>query len=111
MFNRTLIVARLRPDGAAGAARLFGESDQTELPRVLGVTRRHLFEFHGLYFHYVEFDGDGREAVERARGRDDFKRLSDDLQHYVMAYDPDTWREPKDAMAREFYRWTREDTR
>ncbi|MGK5552515.1 TcmI family type II polyketide cyclase [Actinomadura kijaniata] len=108
MSDRTLIVARLRPGGANGAARLFGESDATELPHVLGVARRHLFHFHGLYFHYVEFDGDARAAVERARGRADFQELSDGLQDYVMAYDPETWREPKDAMATEFYRWTRE---
>ncbi|REE97578.1 TcmI family type II polyketide cyclase [Thermomonospora umbrina] len=110
MSKCTLIVARLRPGGAAGAARLFRESDRTELPRALGVVSRRLYEFHGLYFHHVEFDGDARDAVERARSRGDFRRLSDALQRYVTAYDPTTWREPRDAMAREFYRWTREES-
>jgi cyclase len=107
--DRTLIVARLKPGGADGVARLFAESDASELPRALGVVRRHLYQFHGLYFHYVEFAGDARAAVESARGRADFQRLSDDLQDYVMAYDPATWRTPKDAMAEEFYRWTPEE--
>ncbi|MCO8306428.1 TcmI family type II polyketide cyclase, partial [Streptomyces sp. RKCA744] len=30
------------------------------------------------------------------------------LQPYMRAYDPQTWREPKDAMAHEFYRWERD---
>ncbi|GLW66206.1 hypothetical protein Arub01_44500 [Actinomadura rubrobrunea] len=109
MSDRTLIVARLKPGGADGVARLFAESDASELPRALGVVRRHLYQFHGLYFHYVEFEGDARAAVERARKRADFQKLSDDLQAYVMAYDPATWRTPKDAMAEEFYRWTPEE--
>ncbi|MEV8443261.1 TcmI family type II polyketide cyclase [Actinosynnema sp. NPDC051121] len=30
---------------------------------------------------------------------------SDEPRPHVSAHDPDTWREPRYAMAREFYRW------
>ncbi|MEO3811830.1 TcmI family type II polyketide cyclase [Sphaerisporangium sp. B11E5] len=107
MTDRTLIVARLEPGAAADVARLFGTSDATSLPHELGVVRRQLFQYHDLYFHYVEFDRDARAGIEKARGRDDFQRLSDQLSRYVKPYDPETWRGPADAMAGEFYRWER----
>ena len=108
MGDRSLIVARLNPGGAAEITRLFAESDRTELPRVLGVRRRHLFTFNDLYFHYVEFAGDRHDALRAAADRTDYKELSAALQPFVTAYDPATWRSPADAMATEFYRWTPE---
>ncbi|NUK26932.1 TcmI family type II polyketide cyclase, partial [Streptomyces lunaelactis] len=36
--------------------------------------------------------------------------ISDRLSAFVSPYDPETWRSPKDAMAREFYRWDRDGT-
>ncbi|TMR09797.1 TcmI family type II polyketide cyclase [Nonomuraea turkmeniaca] len=107
MTDRSLIVARLEPGAAADVARLFGASDATPLPLELGVVRRHLFQYHDLYFHYVEFDGDARAQVGRARDRADFQRLSADLDRYVKPFDPATWRSPADAMASEFYGWER----
>ncbi|MEV4113899.1 TcmI family type II polyketide cyclase [Nonomuraea sp. NPDC049695] len=107
MNDRTLIVARLQPGAAPEVARLFGKSDDGELPQVLGVRERRLFEYHGLYFHYVEFDGDATEAMARARGRADFDKLCADLDPYVRPYDPNTWRSPADARAGEFYSWSR----
>ncbi len=107
MSSRTLIVARLKPEGQAGeVARLFAASDATELPRTLGVTRRHLFLYRGLYFHYVGFDGDSTDAMEIARSRADFRQLSVDLEAHIGPFDPNTWRSPADAMASEFYSWT-----
>lgn len=43
-------------------------------------------------------------------GHPEFRDVSERLAAYVQAYDPQTWREPKDAMAREFYRWERGST-
>ena len=99
-------MARLEKGGESRVADLFAASDRTELPRLLGVTRRDLFSYHDLYFHYVEFAGDAGEALAAARDRDDFRRLSDELSPYVTPYDPVTWRSPADAMARQFYSWT-----
>lgn len=106
MTDRILIVARLAAGGAPEVARLFGESDRTALPRDLGVTRRQLFTYHDLYFHYAEFAGDAGTAMARARDRADFRRLSDELADHVRPFDPDTWRSPTDAMAAGFYTWT-----
>ena len=36
--ERTLIVARMEPDAAESVAGIFGESDATELPAMVGVT-------------------------------------------------------------------------
>jgi hypothetical protein len=106
MGDRSLIVARMNPGGAAEIARLFAASDATQLPLALGVRRRRLFSYADLYLHYVEFTGDRREALQRAAQRPDFKELSAQLAEHVAAYDPATWRSPADAMATEFYSWT-----
>ncbi|WP_433429251.1 TcmI family type II polyketide cyclase [Nonomuraea sp. CA-141351] len=106
MTNRILIVARIKPGTAEEVARLFGASDETELPRVLGVTRRQLFQYQDLYFHHAEFAGPPQEALAKARDRDDFKQLSRDLDAFISPFDPATWRSPADALARGFYEWT-----
>jgi hypothetical protein len=106
MGDRTLIVARMTPGSAEHIGSLFAESDATSLPVDLGVRRRHLFAYRGLYFHYIEFAGDRGDALSAAGGRDDFNQLSRDLAAHVLPYDPNTWRSPHDAMAQEFYRWT-----
>jgi hypothetical protein len=106
MGDRSLIVARLNPGGAAEIARLFAESDATTLPLDLGVQRRSLFRYADLYLHFVEFAGDRDGALRRAAGRADFTELSARLARHVTAYDPATWRSPADAMATEFYTWT-----
>lgn len=106
MNSRTLIVARLKPEGQASeVAGLFAASDTTELPRVLGVTRRTLFLYRDLYFHYVEFDGNSVDAMVIARSRADFRQLSIDLDAHIAPFDPSTWHSPADAMASEFYSW------
>ncbi len=106
MTDRILIVARLEQGSADEVARLFAASDRTELPHALGVTRRHLFRYRDLYFHYAEFDRDAGDAMATARDRADFRQLSDDLSDHVTPFDPATWRSPADAMARSFYTWT-----
>lgn len=103
---RTLIVARMRADAAQPIADIFGASDAgSGLPALIGVQGRSLFQFGELYMHLIE----GREPIDAAvmaqRDHPEFQRISRDLRPYVSAYDPLTWREPKDAMAREFYRW------
>ena len=45
--------------------------------------------------------------MARAKDHPDFRTISERLAAHVSAYDPATWQEPKDAMAREFYRWER----
>lgn len=103
MTSTSLIVARLRGVGTQDVSRLFAASDAGELPHALGVRQRRLYRYQDLYFHFVEFTGDSRDALGQAGARADFRRLSDELAEYIAPYDPLTWRGPADAMAREFY--------
>lgn len=106
-MHTTLIVARMEPPDAAAVARLFGEFDRTGMPGLMGTRRRQLFHYRGLYFHLQDFDsGDGGEAIEAAKSHKSFVQISDDLKEFITAYDPQTWRSPKDAMAERFYHWT-----
>lgn len=105
---RTLIVARMLPDAATPIAEIFGESDQhTDLPALVGVRARSLFQFGRLYMHLIEGERPVADSVTDHRTHPEFRRISDRLRPYVSAYDPATWQEPKDAMATEFYRWER----
>jgi cyclase len=103
--KRTLIVARMRPDDAPAVAQIFGESDAGELPHLVGVNRRDLFYFHGLYFHLVESRHDLDTALSSVRSGPLFADVNSKLAKYVSAFDPSTWRTPRDAMAQPFYSW------
>jgi cyclase len=58
-----------------------------------------------VYIHYVETDEDFEAAVDQVREHPLFKEISRELDAYITPYDPETWRSPKDATAREFYSW------
>ncbi len=103
-MHRTLIVARMDPANAQGVAQVFADSDATELPHMVGVTRRTLFAFHHLYFHLVEADEDISPRLYQAREHPLYQQINTRLGEFVSPYDPN-WREPKDAMAVPFYSW------
>lgn len=107
-MHRALIVARMKPGSAPDIADTFAASDDRgELPALIGVTGRSLFQFGDLYLHLIEAERPPGPAVARAKDHPDFRTISERLAAHVSAYDPATWQEPKDAMAREFYRWER----
>ncbi|WP_250285758.1 MULTISPECIES: TcmI family type II polyketide cyclase [unclassified Frankia] len=101
-MHRSLIVAKITPGAEKDVARIFAESDATGLPRIAGVTHRSLYSLGDLYVHLLETTGDGRRAVDNARGHEEFARVSERLSHYIQPYLP-TWRSPEDAIARRFY--------
>jgi cyclase len=101
---RTLIVARMEPSEADAVARIFAESDETELPHRIGVTRRTLFRFHDLYFHLVEADDEITPNLYQARKSELYQDINTKLAAHIRPYDPN-WKEPKDAMAQSFYSW------
>jgi cyclase len=103
-MDRTLIVARLNPGPAEAIADIFADSDATELPHLIGVTRRTLFRFHDLYFHLVEADNDVTPNLYQARSHPLYDDIQRKLAQHVSPYDPG-WQEPKDAMAVPFYHW------
>lgn len=109
-MHRTLIVARLRPGMADDIAGIFGDSDATDLPHMVGVSRRTLFRFHDLYFHLVEADQDISPNLYRARSHPLYEEINTRLAECVSPYDPN-WKEPKDAMATPFYVWTSDEGR
>ncbi|GAA0676927.1 TcmI family type II polyketide cyclase [Kitasatospora atroaurantiaca] len=109
-MHRALIVARMKPESAAGIAEVFAASDRGELPHLIGVTGRSLFQFGDLYLHLIEAERPPGPEVAKLAKHPEFRDISQQLTAYVQAYDPATWREPKDAMAREFYRWERAGT-
>lgn len=105
----TLIVARMDPSASDAVASLFEDFDQTDLPHRMGTRRRQLFHYRGLYFHLQDFDREyGEQAIEAAKSDPLFVQISNDLKQFITAYDPRTWRSPKDAMATRFYRWSTE---
>jgi cyclase len=106
-MHSELIVARMEPHSSTAVAELFEEFDRTEMPGLMGTRRRQLFHYQGLYFHLQDFaDEQGGESIEAAKTLPTFVQISKDLRPYVSAYDPETWKSPKDAMATRFYRWT-----
>jgi len=108
--HRTLIVARLKSADTDGIADAFAESDASDLPHLVGVSRRTLFSFHDLYFHLVEADEDITPNLYRARSHPLYSDINQRLTEFVWPYDPD-WKEPKDAMASPFYVWTAKEGR
>jgi cyclase len=54
-----------------------------------------------------DFDDDqGGKTIEQARNHRSFVQISEDLKQFIEAYDPKTWRSPKDALATRFYHWS-----
>jgi cyclase len=94
--------------GSAGdIAAVFAGSDRTELPDLIGVRSRSLFQFEDLYLHLIEGERPIGPAVAQHRHHPAFRQVSQELTPFVTAYRPETWREPADAMAKEFYHWRR----
>ncbi|MFE9441170.1 TcmI family type II polyketide cyclase [Streptomyces sp. NPDC006602] len=104
-MNRSLIIARITPGTEAEVGRVFAASDATDLPREIGVRERSLYSLGDLYVHLVEFDRDTEDAMAVAQQLPGFRDISRQLDPFISAYDPQTWRSPKDAMARRFYHW------
>jgi cyclase len=103
--KRGLIVAKIKPGAEEDVAKLFAESDESELPRLAGVRHRSLWVLDDIYIHYVETDADFAEAVDQVRDHPLFREVSEKLDAFITPYDPETWKSPKDAQAKEFYRW------
>jgi cyclase len=100
-----VIVAKIKPGAEEQVAQIFAESDATELPGLAGVRHRSLFVLDDIYIHYVETDDDFELAVDEIRNHPLFRDISQKLDAYISPYNPETWRSPKDAQAREFYSW------
>lgn len=103
--KRGLIVARIKPGSEEAVARIFAESDESDLPQLAGVKHRSLFVLDDIYVHYVETAEDFEAAVDEIRDHPLFREISTKLDDHISPYNPETWQSPKDATAREFYSW------
>ncbi|MGW4826631.1 TcmI family type II polyketide cyclase [Amycolatopsis japonica] len=107
-MQRVLFIDRMDPDDAGQVARIWAEHDVTGLPERIGVARRTLFRFRGLYVHMVEF----REGIEdglvdriySARTDPAFERTRSELSEFLQPFAADV-RNLKDTEARPFYTW------
>ncbi|MEV6651950.1 TcmI family type II polyketide cyclase [Streptomyces sp. NPDC051219] len=109
-MHHALIVARMAPDSAPDIADLFAASDGGELPHLVGVSRRSLFQFGDVYLHLIESERPPGPEIAKVTEHPAFRDISDKLSAFVSPYDPETWKSPKDAMAHQFYRWERDRT-
>jgi cyclase len=103
--KRGLIVAKIKPGAEEDVARIFGESDKTELPKITGVRHRSLYVLDDIYIHLVEMDDDFGDTVDEVRNHDLFREISRQLDEFITPYNPETWKSPKDAQAKVFYTW------
>jgi hypothetical protein len=103
---RALMVLRMKPENADAVAAAFAEHDRGDLPGIIGVTRRTLFHFQGLYMHLIEADRDVLPKLMDARKHPDFQVVNSKLDNLLERYDPSTWRTLTDSMATPFYTWS-----
>jgi cyclase len=101
-MHRSLIVARIATGAEEQVARIFAESDGTELPRLAQIRHRSLYRLGDLYVHLLESGAPSHETLGAIRGHPEFARISEELQPYISPYLP-TWAGPQDAVADCFY--------
>lgn len=104
-MRRGVIVAKIKPGAEEAVAAIFAESDATELPGLVGVKHRSLFVLDDVYIHLVELDDEFDDKVSEVRDHPLFREISAKLDEFITPYNPETWKSPKDATAREFYSW------
>src|SRR5689334_21199842 len=64
MVKRAVIVAKIKPNSEQEVAKIFAESDATELPGLVGVRHRSLFVLDDVYVHLIEMDDEFEGAVD-----------------------------------------------
>ena len=103
-MNRVLIVGRIVPGTEEEIAKIFAESDDTDLYAVTGVRHRSLYHLDDLCLHLMETEESGPARLAQAQRHPLFVSVTERLAAYISPYSP-TWRSPRDAMARCFYQW------
>ncbi|MEU4834416.1 TcmI family type II polyketide cyclase [Streptosporangium sp. NPDC023615] len=103
-MHTTLIVAHFKPGSEAEIARLFAESDATELPHIIGVKRRKLFTFHDIYIHMVEAEQPVAGPVTSHHDSPLFQKISKALDEHIMPFEG-RWGSIQQASAQQFYHW------
>ncbi|MFY1670504.1 TcmI family type II polyketide cyclase [Plantactinospora sp. WMMB334] len=108
-MNRVLIVGRIVPGTEEEIAKILAEADGTDLHTITGVRHRSLYHLDDLCLHLMETDDSGPARLEQANRHPLFLSVTQRLGEFISPYSP-TWRSPRDAMARCFYRWDGPET-
>ena len=101
-----VIVNTQRREHNAEVARLFAESDATDIPVTMGTLRRQLFLWRGVYLHIQDFtEPDPIKVISAVwtEGDPRFLQLVDDLTQLIPPYDP-----AGNSLATRFYYWAAE---
>ena len=86
-MHHTLIVARMKPGSAPDIADVFAASDRGELPHLVGVNRRSLFQFgDDVYLHLIESEQDPAPAIAKLTSHPEFRGVSERLEAYAVSY-------------------------
>jgi len=108
--NLMVIVQRLKPGSEPEVARIFRESDAGPLPIQMGVNGRWLYSIDDVYVHLMErTDKAVAEGREVNHDLPPFAKIMAELSAYASPYNPATWRNAGDSMAKPFYRWQAAD--
>jgi cyclase len=104
MRYQALMIRRFDPGDAARVARIFAEHDQSELPGLIGVQRRTLFQLEDLYLHLAESDIDFVPRLRDATTHPLFRGIDGQLAGLLHGYTSATGTMATSAAA-PFYRW------
>lgn len=104
MRYQALMVRRFDPRDASEVAQIFTEHDRSELPELIGVQRRTLFQLEDLYLHLVESDVDFVARLHQATTHPLFRDIDTRLATLLNAYTSETGTMTSSA-AQPFYRW------
>jgi len=99
---RGVIIGRYQQGAEDAISNAVQRSDETELPRILGVKSRHVWVLGDIYMHFVEGQSALPEILKEHAKDPLFKGVKDELDTYVKPLSPDLY----PGVAREIYRWT-----
>ncbi|MFY1635035.1 TcmI family type II polyketide cyclase [Solwaraspora sp. WMMB335] len=101
----TVIVGRIKPGAEPNVARIFADSDAGPLPVEMQVTGRWLYSSEDVYVHLLERSVPPSADDARIHQTPKFGDIMAELSPYIGPYAPGDWRDHRDAVARQFYRW------
>lgn len=102
---RGVIIGRYQAGSEEAIAQAFRQSDQTELPRMLGVKSRHVWVLGDIYMHFVEGAESLPSILKESSDHSLFKEIKANLDQYVQPLSPQLY----PGVAKEIYRWQATD--
>ena len=101
-MHRGVIIGRYQQGSEAAIADAFKRSDETELPRLLGVKSRHVWVLGDIYLHFVEAQASLPTVIKEYINHPLFKEIKAEVDTYVQPLSP----ELNPGVGQEIYCWT-----